>query len=346
MWPILPDFRWEPGRSHASHSRVEVWSQGLLVESDAPFVSGSVTEKWVTGARASLALTVEPSSEWVEWFALPNLELRPFAGTTWGGSRFEAPLGVFPTYPPAVSLPAESLTVNADDRWQLVTRNELPTLKQGAADVNTALAAFLMQDAGLGAVSVVVTRPVWSPSVMWDKSRNDLIVNYLEPTGSEAFVDRTGVAFIQDRVSQPGIDLTDGIDGTVVKVTSTRDWSKVVNAVTAASSKNDVVLDPVLEQIDDWWHPAHESKIGRRTMRVTSPLITTEQDARAYARAQLEKSSAPALSWSVTCVPDPTRMPGDLITVTTALGVVRATVQEVTHPLGEGEQTLKLGAAL
>lgn len=60
MWPVLPDFRWDPGRSHTAFARIEVWSRNQLVESDAPFIGGTVTERWVTGPRASLSLSVEP----------------------------------------------------------------------------------------------------------------------------------------------------------------------------------------------------------------------------------------------------------------------------------------------
>jgi hypothetical protein len=345
VWPIQPEFRWEPGRSHTSFTRVEVWSQGSLVESAAPIIDGTITERWVTGPRASLSLSVEPSPEWLEWLVLPDLELRPFAGISWGRSRFECPLGVFPTMPPARSLPASTVSVSADDRWQVVTQNDLEFFVQGPSGSNIELAARLMSEAGLGEVSVSVSRRVLSPALMWDKSRDELIKGYLEPTGAEAFVDRTGVAVIRDRTAVEGRDLTDGEDGTVVNITSTQDWSKVVNVVAAASSKNDVVVVPQSMSITNWGHPAHESKIGRRVLRYTSPLISSEDEARVAAQGQLDKLSAPALSWSVSCVPDPTRMPGDLITVTTGLGAVQATVQEVTHPLGGAAQSVKLGAA-
>jgi hypothetical protein len=254
-------------------------------------------------------------------------------------------LGVFPIVEPTRSLPLNDLSVSADDRWQVVTQNDLEYVIQGPSGSNIELAARLMSDAGLGEVSVSVSRRVLSPALMWDKSRDQLIQGYLEPTGAEAFVDRTGAAVIRDRASVPGRDLTDGVDGTVVSITKTRDWSNVVNVVVASSTKNDVVVVPQSMSITNWGHPAHESKIGRRVTRYSSPLISTEDEARAAGQGQLDKLSAPALSWSVSCVPDPTRMPGDLITVTTGFGSVQATVQEVTHPLGDGAQSVKLGAA-
>lgn len=347
MWPINPEFRWEPGRSHRAISRVDVWSAGKLQASGMEILDGSVTEKRVTGVRASLSLSVPPTTEWLDLFDLPLLEIRPYAGISWGRSEFLCPMGVFPVMPPERKLPQSGISINADDRWQVIQQNDLLYYWPGPAAWASALAARLMTESGLSPDPAVnVTKDVQSPAIMWDKSRHDLIAGYLEPIGAEAYVDRTGQPVIQDRATTPGRNLTDGEGGTVVSISSTADWSKVYNAVGVTSSKNDVVLDPVVVSITDPLHPAHYSKIGRRSMRYSSQLISNFGDAYNAAVAQLEKVSAPALSWSVTCVPDPTRMPGDLITVTTDLGAVQAVVQEVSHPLGPGAQTIKLGAAL
>jgi hypothetical protein len=211
-----------------------------------------------------------------------------------------------------------------------------------------------MREAGLGEVSIQVPEGVdtVSPALMWDKTRHDLIVGYLDPIGCESFVDRTGQAIIQDRVTDPGLPLRDGDNATVVDVTSTKDWSAVINVVSAASTNTNVVLDPVIVSISDPEHPAHWSKFGAtpeagaRVLRYTSQLIENYGDAFNAATAQLAKLSAPALSWTVTCIDDPTRMPGDLVTVTTDLGAIQATVEQVAHPLGAGEQKVTLGAVL
>jgi len=346
MWPINPEFRWEPQRSHRATCRVEVWSAGKLIEDDAEILDGSVTEKRVTGLRASLSLSVPPSEEWLGWFELPLLEIRTFAGISWKRSFFQCPLGVFPLMPPERKLPLSEISFSADDRWQIVAQNDLLYAWQGPAGKASQLAARLMREAGFDSVAIDVTQDVESPALMWDKSRHDLISGYLEPINAEAFVDRTGQAVIRDRATAVGRDLTDGDDGTVVSISSTQDWSGVYNAIGVTSSKTDVVLPPVIVSIKDPLHPAHYSRIGRRSLQYSSQLISNYGDAYNAGVAKLEKVSAPALSWTVSCVPDPTRMPGDLITVTTELGVVKAVVQEVTHPLGSGSQKIRLAAPL
>ncbi len=347
MWPVPPSLTWDPSRSHSASTRLEVWSGGEQLSKDAEIITGSVTERWVTGPRSSLTLSVPPTSEWLGWFESPLIELRPFSVISLGTEQFECPMGRFRAAPPALSLPTGAVSITADDQWQVVVQNDLIWITEGPAGNATALAAQIITDSGVADdVLITTTRVAWAPPLMWDKPRSELVATYLDPIGAEAFVDRLGQVIIRDRLSSPGSDLTDGDSGTVVSITTTPDWSKVVNVVGATSSKNDVVIPVQVAEIGDWGHPAHRTKIGRRTYRYTSQLITTIEEAQTAAWSQLAKLSAPALSWSAQCVPDPTRMPGDELTVTTGLGSVRAVVQEVTHPLGGGAQKVTLGAAL
>ena len=71
-----------------------MWSAGVLVTEDAPFVNGSVTDTWVmVGVRRNLALTVAPSVDWLKWLELPLLELRPYRGIQYKrGEVVECPL--------------------------------------------------------------------------------------------------------------------------------------------------------------------------------------------------------------------------------------------------------------
>lgn len=340
--------RWEPGRSHSGAARVDVLSAGQVVAEDVEFIDGSVTETLALGVRAKLALSVEPSRLWLRWFSLPLLELRVWSGLSWGRTEQLLPLGVFPVDPPAQSLPLGEVSISADDRWSYIMRNDLLFDWPGPSDWNTALAARLMVEGGLDEPTITVDRDLISPGVMWEGKRHDLIKNYLLPIGADAYVDRMGLPWIETRRYTDAGSLTDGEDGTVVKVSSTVDLSGVYNAVGAASSKSGVVIDPpAFVAITDVNHPAHPSKIGLRQTRVTSQSIDNYGDAINFARSELERQSSPALGWTVECVPDATRMPGDRVTVTTGLGAVQAVVREVTHPLAGGStQRLSLGATL
>lgn len=346
----IPD-KWDLSQSHFGRCRVDVLSRGEPEALDVEIVDGSITEKWVLGLRSTLSLTVEPSSLWLRWFQLPQLEIRVYAGITWSLSEYLTPLGVFMVDPPSASLPLSTVSLSGRDRWHQIARNDLLYKWQGPAGKGTELAARLMIEGGLSDVSIDVSNDVNSPGIMWEGKRHDLIRGYLEPAGNEAFIDREGNACIRTRATQPGRSLTHGADGTIVSVSPSVDLDGVYNAVGASSTKSDVLIDPpAFVAITDPNHPAHEDRIGRRQTLVTSSSIENWGDAYNYARAQLEKLSAPALGWSVECVPDPTRMPGDLVQVTCGLGVVSAAVQSVSHPLvvdsDSKTQKLTLGAVL
>lgn len=351
MWELPPDIRWDLSRSHLGRCQVDVLSQGELVKANVAVRDGSVTEKWVTGLRSTLDLTVPPTPDWLSWITLPKLELRVWSGIAWGRSEYMVPMGVFMVDPPGRDLPSRELTLRGRDRWQTIAQNDLLYKWPGPAGWSTELAARLMMEGGLPDVSIDVERDLVAPGQIWDGRRNDLIGKYLEPIGADAFIDRTGQACIRTRVTQAGRALVHGEGGTLVKVSSSVSLDGVYNAVGASSTKSDVIIDPpAFVSITDPNHPAYEWKIGRRQTLVTSSAIETWGDAYNYARAQLEKLSAPALGWSVECVPDPTRMPGDLIEVTSDLGVVSAAVQSVTHPLlvdsDSKTQKITLGAVL
>lgn len=347
MWAV-PD-RWDPSRGHRGISRVEIWAGGVVVDSTDDIIDGSVVEKNVTGIRSNLTLSVEPSRQWLDWLALPGVSLRPFSGMQWGtgdtGSA-ECPLGVFPVDPPTLTLPADAIQVQVNDLWQRVVQADFLYARfSPRGDIRSA-AAGLIDEVGVGTTIVTASRGDGLPPLLWDKSRHETIAGLVDSIGAEAFWDRLGRPVLQDVTTQVGADLVDGENGTVVTVSSSADWSQVVNQIAVTSSNNDVVFPPAVVSITDPDHPAHEWRIGARTLKVSSPLLLTRDQAFAMGWSLLQKKSAPALSWSVSCVPDPSRQPGDVINVTTGLGAVRAVVQEVHHPLGDGPQTIVLGAVL
>lgn len=351
--------RWDLGRSVAPTARVELWSRSQLVASSVPFSDGSVTETWATGPRATLTLTVDPSRQWLDWLALPALELLPYAGVSWGQTQEEIPLGVFPVLFPGVSAPLKTITLNCQDHWQYVTKAKFLYPIMSYPGKIRDVAARLVSELGIGAgrIHPVTQEPVAVPlvtasstapmtPVLWQDSRSGAVADLVESIGAEAFINRYGQPEIRDRVSQPGTDLVDGMGGTVASVDPSVDWSKVVNSISATSTNNGVVFDPAIASITDPLHPASVDNIGPSFDVYSSPLILDRTQALLAAQAQLAKRSAPARAWSVQCVPDPRRMPGDEFTLTTAVhGANQVVVQEVTHPLGDGLQSVKLGAA-
>lgn len=331
--------------AHSGACRVELWSGSTQLTRAAPILNGGVTEKRVTGIRRTLRLSVDPSTEWAEWLTKPRLEVVPYAGYNYGNSIGEVPMGVFPLDPPGRSLPTKDISITADDRWSRVQNAGFLYAIQSYPGFIRDVIARLIDEVQIGVPTVVTASNSVTqvPPLVWDRSRHDTIVSLLEPIGGEAFFDRYGTPVVRDLTSVPGRPLT---DATVVTINTSPNWDAVKNEVAVSSSKQGVSFFPAISYIADPNHPAHLWKMGRRSMSYSSPLIDTYAQAQIAAEALLEKHSAPALSWSVSCVPDYSRDAGDRITVSTDLGIVQAVIQEITHPLGPGEQTMVLGAAL
>jgi hypothetical protein len=352
--------RWDVSRAHDAVSRVEVWSRGELVSGDAPFLGGDVTEKWVSGIRWSLSLSVEPTAEWLSWFRLPWPEIRVYSGLSWGESEYLVPMGRYPVLPPSVSLPSSAVTVTADDHFSSVISGNFAygypfgpgTQYAGRIRDVVALLVEQVQVAEQHVMPVLVTASsdALVTTGLYD-DRSKAAFELADAIGAEVFYDRNGVPRVQDRVPTVGAPLVDGQGGTVVSIASTEDWSQVYNVVSVTSSNNDTPFYAAVVAITDPGHPAHQSKIGPRVLRYSSPLLSTQAQGVQAGMSLLAKKSAPALSWSVSCIPDARRSAGDLCLVSTDLGDFTAVLQEIKTPLvcgdsGEGiRQVMTLGAA-
>jgi hypothetical protein len=330
--------------------RVEVFSRGEQVSASAEILGGSVTEKWVSGLRSTLALSVDPSPEWLGWFKLPGLEVRPHSGMGWGSTEHLEPLGVFPVLQPELSLPRDAVTVQADDQWQGVTLGDfgfpVPTIPGRIRDVIGVLVGAAQAPWAPPITITATSTAALAAGGLWDKSRSETVLTLTDSIGAEVFYARDGGLVIQDRATRVGTDLVDGDDGTVLTVKRIP-GPDIYNVIAVSGSNNDAVFEPVVVGITDPYHPAHRSNLGyARVMKFSSPLLMNRDQAMQAGLTLLGKHSAAASSWAVTCIPDATRQAGDLLTLTTQeFGSVLCTVQEVTHPLGEGPQTLVLGAA-
>ena len=355
MWDVPA--RWDPSRSHRGISRVDIYSRFGYVASTTDIVDGTVTEKRASGIRSTLDLTVDPSAQWLEWLALPNLELRPFSGMSWGTEEYLCPLGVFPVDPPELSVPVSQVSINAQDRWSLIVNDKFAYAQSSYAyvwqadeahvstiPISRAVVAMINQT-NLGSdVDNRASSLAMLPDKMLGESRDETIRDLIDSIAAEVFVNRLGQPVIQDRANQPGRDLSDGSSGTIIAAKSRSDLGGVYNRIGVSTTNRDAVFFPVFVQINDQDHPAHESRIEKRTLPYSSPLLTSSQQAYDAGMALLAQKSTRALSWTVTCVPDASRMPGDIITVSCDLGEITGVVNEVRHPLGDGEQVVVVGA--
>lgn len=328
--------------SHRVTSRVEVWSDGVLVTESAPFLDGTVTDTWVSGLRRHLDLTVPPTRQWFRWFDLGSLELRPFRGVRFSASSsVECPLGVFPVLRPGTALPVSDITIAVDDLWSRVQHADFadPTFMPSGS-VEHAF-SFLFRGAGLEPPGVPDVSLGNTKRVLIEKSRSDALVELARANDVEVFIDRGGASRVRKppRRVPATSEVLVGFGGTATGVVVEPDWARVFNIVSVTSTAPDVVFAPQVAALTDVTHPAHPYNMGTRdhpdyrVFKWSSGQLFTAAQAHKTAVSLLQKVAGGALTYSYDCVPDPSRDAGDSVLGSTRTSTVTAQIETVTHPL-------------
>ena len=327
--------------SHRSTARVAMYAAGELLTASAPILNGEVRYDWGTGIRASLTLTVPPIPRWLDWFRLFPLTAVVYRGLDYGQTSVEVPMGVFPLLPPDRESPTAPLTITANDRWQWVLDDRLVSpSRQPARPKTKDFIAELLAEVDLTPV-VTATSPARLAPQVWDQDRSDIIADLCTAIDAEAYVDRQGVARVRDfDPVSTGSVIRDGAGGTIVTIREAAQWDEVRNRVHAWSTNADSLGVRALASIIEPTHPLHESKIGRKVEVYESPQLWDQLQAYRAARNVLRKKAKLGRVYTISCVPDPRRDPGDRFTLQSPLGTESCVIQSVSTPLEAGVQTI------
>ena len=297
-------------RGHDGATRVEVWSKGQVVEPDAAVLGCSVTEEWTSGVRMTCALSVEASSDWLRYRALPDLEVKVLSGLWWRGEPQLTSWGVYPVRVSPPTRPRSELKVTGSDRWQWVINSDFPRPTQSWSGEIRRVVGNLVDYAQIYPSHTLVeaNRQDTVQPVLWDKSKSETAITLADSIGAEVFYDRDGIPIVRDRHTTAGPALTDDV---VLSVTPEEDWSEVVNIVTASGSGD--AFEPVTVAITNPAHPAYRWNLGYdKVYKYSSSQLTTAEQARDAAAAMLERKSLPGVGWTMPVIPDPTRAVGQL----------------------------------
>jgi hypothetical protein len=308
-----------------------------------------VKDEYKNGIRRTLNLTVESSATWLRLADKPTLEIRPFAGFSWGRSEFTMPMGRFPVLPPTITLPASNIPFQASDYWKWAVDADFssrPVMAPAGAAL-WAAAEGLCTEFVASTVTTATSAASQArvPAMVWDKTAHDAIMQCVDAFGGDVYVDRDGIAVIEDHVDRYGPALTDGDDGTVISISRSDNWPDIKNSVVVSTTNDDHKFEPFELTITDPDHPAHVSRIGLKRFAYSSPLLTERWQAMQVAYGLLPKKSALARYWSVKALPDPSREAGDVIPVNLRdWDPFQARIMSVTHDLMGGDMEMTLGS--
>lgn len=324
--------------SHTATIRCEVWDRGEKIVPSLPLLSGSVTDKWVSGTRRNIEITVPPLPQWRELLATPLIELRPYRGINYGyGAPEVLPLGQFPVlYDADNADPKQPLQITADDKWQTILADDFygPTVS-GTGLIRDEIVK-LVQQTTLGPVTVTATSTAAMTLRLYSDSRHAAIMDLCTAIGAEIFVSRRGQVILRDRRASvaPSATIRGGEQGSLVTLQAERDWGQVYNVVVVRPTATNVAFTPVIVSITDTSDPAHPSRIGRRVYRYDTSLVADPAQAKKAGLEMLRKLSAPQRSLSLSCVPNAAIDASDTIAAIWPSDLYEtAQVDQIAHPL-------------
>jgi len=343
-WPVSARFHSILGGPHQAQFRCDVYSRGILQATEVPYKNGAVTDQWVTGQRRNLTLEVPDTYWWKKWLALPALEVRPWAGVSYGQGGSElCPMGVFEVLVKPRNLIPGSLSLKAPDRWNRVVSQFLRP-EWSRTELTAAQAAvYVLQDQASEPVSNLATSLARTPNVLWQGAKQKVITDLLTPIAAEAFFDRMGFGVVKDRgYVWPATTVRPGRGGTVQDITASADFSVVRNALSVSSSNTDVVFETVSAAITDPTDPAHPDTIGLRSEALTSSVLSNQDEAKVMLYSELRKRAAFSRQLSITQIPDYSLDAGDVtVACWDQFGDYEFVgIQSISHPLREGMQQI------
>ncbi len=352
---------------HDMSARVEVWRGGVRQDTfgDAglPFRSGSVTNDATAKVRRQVSLELPNSDALFNLLTVPGTELRPFrqVRSVGGAATYaDVPLGRMEVDSPRIGYHPQrgTITVTGGDYFAKVQASEflLPGVAEFGTVISTQAVTFLQQ--ALPGVSIInqLTSPYVIGAKVWDTDRAAAITELTDALGAELLFDATGRAVLRlvPQVSGTAVWTVDADNPTAVLMDASREHTlqRTRNVVVCTSTAVDgePLFDPVIvwdsdpasptyAGTDPLLNPQSAGPFGIRPDRLSSPLITTAEQAQQAATLRLGKVSGAGRKLSLTAAVNPGLEPGDTIAVQLPRGldgrrpVEAHIVDSVTIPL-------------
>lgn len=344
-------------RSFTMELRASSWLGDQLLADDIPIADGSETRDRSLSIPEQISLTVPRRDRGTSWepttpdhpLAAYGQQLHIGYGVDIGGSFEWINRGIFQVTEAdsgddSVSVTCEGLLCLIDEARFAGPFQPSGTLASTCRDlVEPALTAYIdpaLTDRGV---------PV---GLQWDDDRMSALQEVMSSWPAACRVTEDGLLVVEALVADtalgsPVLDLTDGTNGTVIRWSgaSTRDGA--FNAVVAQgedSSGNQI--SGVAYDTDGnspYYYGGPFSPLLVPYV-FQSDLLATVDQCRAAAAAKLvalRRQASRVLS--VTCLPHPGLIPGDVVSVTTADGLLAgatATVETIALPYSPGEMSM------
>lgn len=341
---------------HEIEIRAEAWLGGELIAEDIPVASGSEERDRSVAVPETVTLTVPRRDQGIDWepltptdpLAAYGQQLRIDYGVVVGRQVEWINRGWFLI--DNVDTSDDTVSVTAHGLLSLIEEAKfVGPFQPSSTDTLASVARDLVEPALTVLVDGTLTDRAVPQGIQWDTDRLGALREVLTAWPADARVTEDGYLSIEPLTESgdPVLDLTDGTGGTVVRWQGTASRDGAFNAVVAqGEDANGAQLQGV----------AYD-RIGTSPFRIGgpfspltvpyffySPLLTTVAQCRSAAATtllRLRRSASRKLS--VTLVPHPGLVTGDIVSVTGAgLTTARCVIETMSLPYTPGEMHLTL----
>lgn len=324
MLPSTPAYKIALPLTHHRVSRFTVRTpEGDLLAEDVPIGGGQVNAR--LSSRVTRTATFTASAEW--WPVLATDPLSPFHAIVTIETGIAYPSGepeFFPVFTGRVYEAAREadgqVSFRADDLAADVLAADFEQPENAQLGASTVAEMERLITAGyewavFGPHDVTDARV---PKLAWDDDRGKALDDLSTTVEGRWFVLGNG-SFVVRRLNYtdltPVATLTDGFGGTLSAARTTVTADGAYNSIVVLAERPDTATPiRVTERVLNPADPAfYGGLFGRRVRKIRAQEALAFFDAQRVARSQLAASSALQRQWSVTCVPDMTLEPGDVV---------------------------------
>jgi hypothetical protein len=346
--PSTPTYRLALPQTHKrAHSITVRTMAGEVLARDLPIGQGTVSAQLTSRVSRVAEFTVDAS-----WFPeSPDDILSPYHAVVEIEAGIGYPSGEQEMFPVFVGRvvdarldPSGEVTIRADDLAADVVNADFETpyaLGRGPSAVAAMEAVILdgFPEAVFGTHDVT-DAPV--PDLAWDSDRGKALDDLASIMGARWYTLGDGSfvfrAYAYDDVT-PVIRIFDGPAGilSTADISLTSDGTH--NSVVVVSERPDggAPVRAVVRDLDPSSPTFYAGPFGRRVLNVTAPTALTTAEAQRIAAATLNASRALTSQWALTCSPDMTLEPGDVVDLEFRDRRSVQVIDAITYPLGARE---------
>ncbi|MFK0173422.1 DUF5047 domain-containing protein [Streptomyces sp. NPDC090306] len=341
--------------SYTLDARAEAWLDGELLTDAVPIGDGSETRDRSLAIPESVSLTIPRRDRGVTWdpgadighpLASYGQQLRIDVGVNLGSHTEWINRGWYPIT--ECEADGDTVTVTAAGLLTLVDEAKLVTpFQPSATDTLASTVRALVEPALTCQFDGALADVLASDSMSWDSERMDALSDIATAWSADYYVTEDAILYWEPLTDDgaPVLELTDGVSGTVVQWTASTTRDGAFNCVICQGELADgTQIQGVAYDTDPnspYMYGGPFNPFPVPYTEANSLMTTVDMCRKAAATTLLRLRRQAGRTLSVTMIPHPGLVAGDIVSVTGAgLRRARCVIESLSLPYSPSEQNL------